>query len=51
MSIQTTLDQAYDSLVDKRCGGIYIFDKNPNEIMGFITFEQIRLYLVKGKLV
>jgi len=51
MSSQTTLDQAYDSLVDKRCGGIYIFDKNPNEIMGFITFEQIRLYLVKGKLV
>jgi CIC family chloride channel protein len=51
MSSQTTLDQAYDSLVDKRCGGIYIFDKNPNDIMGFITFEQIRLYLVKGKLV
>ena len=51
MNSQTTLDQAYTSLVDKRCGGIYIFDKNPNVIMGFITFEQIRLYLVKGKLV
>jgi hypothetical protein len=38
-------------LVGQRCGGIYIFDRNPNVIMGFITFEQIRLYLVKGKLV
>jgi H+/Cl- antiporter ClcA len=51
MNSQTTLDQAYTSLVDQRCGGIYIFDKDPNEIIGFITFEQIRLYLVQGKLV
>ena len=51
MNSQTTLDEAYTSLVDLRCGGIYIFDKNPNVIMGFITFDQIRLYLVKGKLV
>ena len=51
MNSQTTLDQAYTSLVDQSCGGIYIFDKDPNEIIGFITFEQIRLYLVQGKLV
>jgi len=51
MNSQATLDQAYTSLVGQRCGGIYIFDRNPNVIMGFITFEQIRLYLVKGKLV
>ena len=48
---QSTLDQAYLALVNQRCGGIYIFDKDPNQIMGFITFEQIRLYLVEGKLV
>ncbi len=51
MNSQSTLDQAYTALVDKRCGGIYIYDKDPNQLMGFITFEQIRLYLVEGKLV
>jgi len=51
MNSQTTLDQAYQTLVKQRCGGIYIFDKSHDEIMGFITFEQIRLYLVEGKLV
>lgn len=51
MNSQSTLDQAYQLLVDQRCGGIYIFDKSPDEIMGFITFDQIRIYLVEGKLV
>jgi H+/Cl- antiporter ClcA len=50
MSCQSTLDQAYTILVNKRSGGVYIYDKTPDDIMGFITFEQIRLYLVEGKL-
>ena len=50
LSCQSTLDQAYIALVDQRCGGVYVYDKTPDDIMGFITFEQIRLYLVKGQL-
>ena len=50
MSCQSTLDQAYSILVNQRSGGVYIYDKTPYDIMGFITFEQIRLYLVEGKL-
>lgn len=50
MNSQTTLDQAYQVLVHKRNGGISIYDDNPDEIIGFITFEQIRRYLVEGKL-
>jgi hypothetical protein len=33
----------------KRTGGVYIYQDNPDEIMGIITFDYISAYLLKGK--
>jgi H+/Cl- antiporter ClcA len=46
---QSTLAEAYLALFEQRDGGVYIYDNNPNEILGIITFEQIRCYLLEGK--
>jgi H+/Cl- antiporter ClcA len=46
---QSTLAEAYLLLMKKRIGGVYIYQDNPNEIMGIITFDYIRSYLLKGK--
>jgi len=51
LSDQTTLDQAYSALVTQRCGGVYLYGKSPNDFLGFISFEQIRQYLVEGTLI
>jgi chloride channel protein, CIC family len=51
LSDQTTLDQAYNALATKRCGGVYLYDKSPEHCLGFISFEQIRQYLVEGTLI
>jgi H+/Cl- antiporter ClcA len=50
ISSQATLAEAYHALVESRAGGVYIYHDNPNEIIGMIAFEQIRLYLVEGKI-
>jgi len=49
LSSQATLAEAYSMLVDHREGGVYIYDTTPKDILGIITFEQIRAYLVEGK--
>jgi len=49
LSSQSTLSEAYNALVDKRDGGVYIYDSDPKDILGIITFEKIRIYLVEGK--
>ncbi len=49
LSNQSTLAEAYLLLVKKRAGGVYIYQDNPNDIMGIITFDAIRSYLLKGK--
>ena len=51
MSHQATLSEAYQLLKLTRCGGVYIYQDNVHEIMGIVTFEQIRQYLVTGKLI
>ena len=51
ISHQATLAEAYQLLITERCGGVYIYQDNVNDIMGIVTFEQIRQYLVTGKLV
>ena len=50
LSHQATLAEAYLALVDSRCGGVYIYQKDITDIIGIVTFEQIRQYLVTGKL-
>jgi len=46
---QSTLTEAYLLLMKQRTGGVYIYQDNPNEIMGIITFDYISAYLLKGK--
>ncbi len=48
---QATLAEAYLALVAQRCGAVYIYQKNIDECIGLVTFEQLRIYLVEGKLV
>jgi len=50
LSHQATLAEAYLALVEQRCGAIYIYQENINECIGLVTFEQLRIYLVEGKL-
>ncbi|MGL1956543.1 MAG: chloride channel protein [Colwellia sp.] len=50
LSHQATLAEAYLALVNQRCGGVYIYQKTPDDIIGIVTFEQLRYYLVEGKL-
>lgn len=51
ISHQATLAEAYQLLIVQRCGGVYVYQNNINDIMGIVTFEQVRQYLVSGKLV
>ena len=51
LSHQATLAEAYLALVNDRCGGVYIYQDNIDDIIGMVTFEQIRQYLVNGKLI
>jgi CIC family chloride channel protein len=50
LSHQATLAEAYLALVENRCGAVYIYQKSITDIIGILTFEQIRHYLVTGKL-
>jgi len=51
LSHQATLAEAYLALVNERCGGVYIYQDDVDDIIGMVTFEQIRQYLVNGKLI
>jgi len=50
LSHQATLAEAYLALVEQRCGAVYIYQENIEECIGLVTFEQLRIYLVEGKL-
>ncbi|MFD2167746.1 chloride channel protein [Thalassotalea euphylliae] len=50
ISSRDTLAEAYWSLKEQRCGAVYVFDKSPDQILGIISFEQIRHYLLEGKI-
>lgn len=45
-----TLAEAYWALKESRSGGVYVHGKTQNDILGIITFEQIRTYLIEGKI-
>ncbi|MEY8213918.1 MAG: chloride channel protein [Colwellia sp.] len=47
---QVTLAEAYLALVEQRSGAVYIYHKDINDCIGLVTFEQLRIYLVEGKL-
>jgi len=47
---QSTLAEAYLALHELRCGAVYIYEEDHDNIIGLITFEQIRQYLLKGKI-
>jgi H+/Cl- antiporter ClcA len=47
---QATLAEAYLALVEQRSGAVYIYQKDINSCIGLVTFEQLRIYLVEGKL-
>lgn len=49
LSSQSTLAEAYTLLEDKSVGGVYIYQDKPSDIVGIITFDAIRAYLLKGK--
>jgi len=46
---QATLAEAYLALHEQRDGAVYIYESDPSEVLGIITFEQIRCYLLEGK--
>jgi len=48
---QATLAEAYLALVEQRCGAVYIYQENIEQCIGLVTFEQIRIYLLEGKLI
>lgn len=47
---QATLAEAYLALVEQRSGAVYIYQKNMDDCLGIVTFEQLRVFLVDGKL-
>lgn len=50
LSAQATLAEAYLALYKEHSGGVYIYTKNNEDIVGIITFGQIRQYLLEGKI-
>jgi H+/Cl- antiporter ClcA len=47
---QATLAEAYLALVEQRSGAVYVYQKDMDDCMGIVTFEQLRVFLVEGKL-
>jgi len=47
---QSTLVEAYLLLTKKRRGAVYIYGNGLDDILGIVTFEQIRRYLIEGKI-
>ncbi len=47
---QATLAEAYLALVEQRSGAVYVYQGDKNNCLGIVTFEQLRIYLVEGKL-
>ena len=50
VSSQQTLNEAYRLLVETRSGAVYIYHKEQEKLLGIITFEQIRHYLLEGRI-
>ena len=49
LDYQSTLAEAYLALLTDRLGGVYIYQGSTDNILGVVSFEQIRRYLLEGK--
>lgn len=49
LDYQSTLAEAYIALLTDRLGGVYIYQGSKDNILGIVSFEQIRRYLLEGK--
>jgi H+/Cl- antiporter ClcA len=49
LASQSTLAEAYLALLEERHGGVYIYEDKIENILGIVTFAQIRRYLLEGK--
>jgi hypothetical protein len=49
MSIQNTLADVHEKLRRQRTGAVYIYDTDPSDVMGVITWNQIQKYLQSRK--
>ncbi len=49
LAYQATLADAYSLLVNNRQGGVYIYQEDKSDIIGIVSFEQIKKYLLEGK--
>ena len=50
ISSRSTLAEAYDVLKDSRKGGVYIYQDSHDNIIGVVSFSQIRKFLLEGKI-
>ena len=49
MPSNLTLAEAYALLKEKRSGAVYVYTMHEDDIVGLVTFEQIRAYLSQGE--
>ncbi|MFC3094564.1 chloride channel protein [Alteromonas sediminis] len=50
ISAQTTLAEAYDKMKNQRAGAVYIYDTNPDEVMGVLSWAQVQKHLHQGQI-
>jgi len=48
ISAQSTLAEAYDKMKNRRSGAVYIYDVNPDDVMGVLTWAQVQKHLHQG---
>ncbi|QJR80122.1 chloride channel protein [Alteromonas pelagimontana] len=49
LSAQTTLHEVYEKLKNSRSGAIYVYDSEPHEILGVITWNVLQTFLQRAQ--
>lgn len=49
VSMQNTLHEVYEKLRNARAGAVYIYDQNPQELRGIVTWDAIQTQLQQAK--
>ena len=47
---QSSLAEAYDKLKDQRSGAVYVYDTDPDTILGVLTWDNVQAYLHQGQI-